>query len=200
MSQRRRELLTIAADLFAEQGFANVTVDDIGDAAGVSGPALYHHFSGKEALLGEMLTGISEYLLAGGRRVVDTGGDDTLDRLIRFHAEFAVDDRSLITVHFRDLVHATSADQSKVRNLQARYVSLWVDALRERAPDVDRRRAQATVHAVFGLLNSTPFSTRLPRAEMLRLLTAMAHAALLRGAGAATPEGDGAHLPAGAES
>ena len=65
MSKRRQELLSIAAELFAARGFANVTVDDLGDAAGVSGPALYHHFSGKEALLGEMLVDISEYLLEG---------------------------------------------------------------------------------------------------------------------------------------
>ena len=31
MSRRREELLTIAADLFAEHGYANVTVDDIGE-------------------------------------------------------------------------------------------------------------------------------------------------------------------------
>ena len=178
MSKRRRELLSIAADLFAERGFANVTVDDIGEAAGVSGPALYHHFAGKEALLGEMLIGISEYLLDGGRRVVADGGDDVVERLVRFHAEFAIDDRSLITVHFRDLVHAKAADRSRVRNLQARYVSLWADALRERSPGLDRLTAQATVHATFGLLNSTPFSARLPRADMLALLTSMAAAGL----------------------
>lgn len=178
MSERRQELLKIAADLFAERGFANVTVDDIGVAAGVSGPALYHHFSGKEALLGEMLIGISEYLLRGGTQVVRDGGADVLDRLVRFHAEFAVDDRSLITVHFRDLVHATDADRRKVRTLQARYVALWSAALQGLAPDLDRRAAHAAVHAVLGLVNSTPFSARLPRGEMLDLLTAMALDAL----------------------
>jgi AcrR family transcriptional regulator len=178
VTARRRELIEIAARLFAERGFANVTVDDIGVAAGVSGPALYHHFAGKEALLGEMLVGISEYLLDGGRRVVADGGDDVLERLVRFHAEFAVDDRSLITVHFRDLVHASDADRAKVRNLQARYVGLWAETLLEQAPDLDRRTAQAAVHATFGLLNSTPFSARLGRSEMLLVLTSMADAAL----------------------
>jgi AcrR family transcriptional regulator len=177
MSRRRQELVKIAADLFAERGFANVTVDDIGEAAGVSGPALYHHFAGKEALLGEMLIGISQYLLDGGRRVA-ADSDEPLRDLIAFHAEFAVDDRSLITVHFRDLVHASAEDQSKVRHLQARYVALWADALQARSPHLERRRAQAAAHATFGLINSTPFSGRLPRAEMLALLQAMATGAL----------------------
>jgi len=177
MSRRRQELVKIAADLFAERGYANVTVDDIGEAAGISGPALYHHFAGKEALLGEMLVGISQYLLDGGREVA-ARSDDAVRDLIAFHAEFAVDDRSLITVHFRDLVHARSDDQSKVRTLQARYVALWADALQARSPHLERRQAQAAVHATFGLINSTPFSSRLPRAEMLSLLRAMASAAL----------------------
>lgn len=178
MSKRRVELVKIAADLFAERGFANVTVDDIGAAAGISGPALYHHFASKEALLGEMLVGISEYLLDGGRAVVDRGGADMLERLIAFHAEFAVDDRSLITVHFRDLVHATDTDQARVRSLQSKYVALWAAEVQRRSQGIGRRAAQASVHAVFGLLNSTPFSTRLPRSGMLALLTSMATAAL----------------------
>lgn len=181
MSRRRSELLAIAADLFAARGFANVTVDDIGAAAGVSGPALYHHFAGKEALLGEMLADISEYLLAGGREVVATGGGDVLERLIRFHAEFAVERRSLITVHFRDLVHASDADQARVRGVQSRYVALWVNELEHRSPDLERRAARATVHAVFGLINSTPFSGRLPRQAMIELLTTMAGRALMSG-------------------
>lgn len=177
MTRRRDELLAIAADLFAERGYANVTVDDIGEAAGVSGPALYHHFAGKEALLGEMLIGISEHLLDGGRRVA-AESDRPLADLIAFHVEFAVDDRSLITVHFRDLVHASDADRSKVRSLQARYVGVWTDVLAHDRPALGRRQAQAAVHAVLGLINSTPFSTRLPRAEMVRLLTVMAAAAV----------------------
>jgi AcrR family transcriptional regulator len=179
MSTRRRELIAIAADLFAEQGFAKVTVDDIGRAAGVSGPALYHHFEGKEAMLGEMLVGISEYLLDGGRRVTDVGGDDVLERLIEFHAEFAVDDRSLITVHFRELLHAPPDDQARVRSLQNEYVDLWTAAMRRRFPELPRARALAAVHATFGLINSTPHSARLPRAAMLDLLTDMATSALL---------------------
>lgn len=178
MSKRRRELISIAADLFAARGFANVTVDDIGDAAGVSGPALYHHFTGKEALLGEMLVGISEYLLDGGRAVVAAGGDGVLERLVRFHAEFAVDDRSLITVQFRDLVHATPADQATVRHVQGRYVALWTEALRARRPLLDARTARATVQATFGLINSTPHLGALPRHAAVDLLSAMAIRAL----------------------
>src|SRR5262245_45718650 len=109
-SARRAELLAIAADLFAERGFAAVSVDDIGAAAGVSGPALYHHFDGKDALLGEMLVGISESLLERATTITAReDGEAALKALIAMHVEFALDDRPLITVHFRELVHARDA-------------------------------------------------------------------------------------------
>lgn len=66
---RRAALLAAAARLFAERGFDGVTLGDIGEAAGVSGPAVYRHVSGKQALLGAILVDVSERLLRGGREV-----------------------------------------------------------------------------------------------------------------------------------
>jgi len=175
---RRGELLAIAADQFAAFGFHNVTVDDLGRAAGVSGPALYHHFASKEALLGEMLVSISQQLLDGGRALVQSGPTGLLDSLILFHCQFAVDNSSLITVHFRDLVHATDVDQRRVRRLQASYASLWIQTVVASHPNVDERRVRAAVHVAFGLMNSTPFSSTLPRGPMIHLLSAMATGAL----------------------
>jgi AcrR family transcriptional regulator len=60
---RREQLLATAADLFAARGFHGVSVAEIGAAVGISGPALYKHFPGKDAILAEMLVAISEELL-----------------------------------------------------------------------------------------------------------------------------------------
>ena len=68
---RRDQILTAAAELFARHGFHGVGIDDIGAAVGISGPALYRHFRSKDAMLGEMLTSISERLLDGGQARVD---------------------------------------------------------------------------------------------------------------------------------
>ena len=70
-SDRRDKLIAAAERLVAERGFLAVRLEDIGAAAGVSGPAIYRHFPNKEALLVELLVGISTRLLAGaqsGRR------------------------------------------------------------------------------------------------------------------------------------
>src|SRR5579871_751654 len=87
---RREEILTAAAALFARRGFHGVTIDDIGAAAGLSGPGIYRHFSGKEAMLSEMLLGISQRLLAEGSRRAEGAPDAAaaLDALLRWHVGF----------------------------------------------------------------------------------------------------------------
>ncbi|WP_116999404.1 TetR/AcrR family transcriptional regulator [Desertimonas flava] len=174
---RREELLDIAAELLAERSFASVTVDDLGAAAGISGPALYHHFDSKEALLGEMLVDISQHLFDGGRGLRDTSPPERLlDDLIEMHVDFAVDHRALISVHFRDLLQASATDQRRVRVLQRQYVEIWVDALLVRKPTLTAAIARPAVHGVLGLINSTPFSPRARRGDMVALLRTMAAA------------------------
>src|ERR1700742_4229995 len=91
-SDRRLQLLSAAERLFAERGFLAVRLEDIGAAAGVSGPAIYRHFPNKESLLVELLVGISARLLAGAREVIARSSDaaTVLDGLIDFHLDFAL--------------------------------------------------------------------------------------------------------------
>ncbi|MEV7070152.1 TetR/AcrR family transcriptional regulator [Streptomyces sp. NPDC093990] len=157
---RREQILKEAARLFAERGFHGVGVDEIGAAVGISGPGLYRHFAGKDAMLAELLVGISGRLLTGGkRRVAETGGQDPealLDSLIEGHIDFALDDRPLITLHDRELDRLRDSDRKLVRQLQRQYVELWVASLREVYPGLAEPAARSAVHSVFGLLNSTP--------------------------------------------
>lgn len=179
---RREQILQVAAGLFAERGFHGASVYDIGSAVGISGAALYKHFASKEALLGQMLVGVSERLLAQGRRAVtaSSGPTGVLAALIEGHVEFALSDPALITVQFRDLASLSEDDRTTVRRLQREYVELWVEAIRATV-DVDDERARAAAHAVFGLINSTPHSARLDPGEMAGLLRAMALGAVRAG-------------------
>ncbi|MBR7512906.1 helix-turn-helix transcriptional regulator, partial [Mycobacterium tuberculosis] len=63
---RREQLLTVAKTLFARHGFHGVRRDALAKGAGISAPAVYRHFESKEAVLEELLVGISEYLHDGG--------------------------------------------------------------------------------------------------------------------------------------
>src|SRR5438874_13373864 len=90
---RRDEILEIAVGLFATRGYHGVSMDDVGAAAGVTGPALYHHFAGKEAMLVAALVPVSEQLLAGGQsRIQQHEGRPraALAALVDFHVDFAL--------------------------------------------------------------------------------------------------------------
>lgn len=179
-SQRRHALLAAAARLFAERGYSGTTIDDLGAAAGVSGPALYKHFSGKQAMLSAILLGASEGLHAGGQGVLRRAtGTEALRALITFHADFALGNADVIRVQDRDLEQLAENDRHTVRTLQRRYVELWVDVLTSLTPNLDRAVLRTRAHAVFGLLNSTPHTGHTLAPDRLRgELERMALAAL----------------------
>ena len=60
---RKAEILDVAGALFHKSGFHNVGMDDIGEAAGVTGPALYFHFSSKTGLLAAIMERLADELL-----------------------------------------------------------------------------------------------------------------------------------------
>lgn len=182
-AERTDALLQAASAQFAERGYSGVSLEEIGAAVGVSGPAVYRHFPGKQALLGAVLVRVSAELVEGGTRVAETSANplECIGELVRFHVGFALGNPDIIRVQDRDLAHLSDADRDEVRQLQRTYIALWIAALDEIRPagaDEQRLRAQAC----FGLINSTPHSTRASlraRAETARVLCTMAMAALL---------------------
>ena len=166
-AERRALLVDAAARLFAEHGYAAVTIEQLGTAVGISGPAVYRHFAGKQAVLEELLVGVSTRLHAGGREVcaAGTSAADTLRALIAFHTRFALAETDVIRVQDRDLPSLAPPARSRVRTLQRAYVDDWVTTLRERDPALSDAVARLRVHAAFGLLNSTPHALRGSRAD-----------------------------------
>ncbi|KWX24352.1 TetR family transcriptional regulator [Mycolicibacterium wolinskyi] len=181
-SDRRSQLITAAERLVAERGYLAVRLEDIGAAVGVSGPAIYRHFPNKEALLVELLVGISTRLLAGAREVIARTDDpaEALDGLVDFHLDFAFGESDLIRIQDRDLGHLPDAAKRQVRRAQRQYVEIWVSVLTRVDRDLPEDDARVMAHAAFGLLNSTPHSVRpaAPKAQSREVLRRMTIAAL----------------------
>ena len=177
---RREQILVTAAELFAVRGFHGVSVAELGTACGVSGPALYRHFPSKDAMLAEMLVSISEELLeVGEERAAEADSPvEAVHALVGWHVDFALHNKALIVVQDRDWASLPDEARERVRELQRKYVELWVAALRAVHTDLPARRARAMAHAAFGLINSTPHSAMLAETEMRPLLEEMALAAL----------------------
>lgn len=180
-ADRRRQLLHAAAVLVAERGFLGLRLEDLGAAVGISGPAVYRHFPNKEAVLTELLLGISERLLRGGQLVVEAAATpaQALAQLVEFHLDFAFGEPELIQIQDRDLASLPERARHQVRQAQRRYVEVWVSVLCAASPGLLDEDARVRAHAVFGLINSTPYSTN--QAAPIRsreILRAMATQAL----------------------
>jgi AcrR family transcriptional regulator len=172
---RRDEILEIAVGLFAARGYHGVSMDDIGSAAGVTGPALYHHFAGKEAMLVAALIPVSEGLLHGGLARVAEHPDNpsaALADLIDFHVEFALANPAVIALHLHELDRLPDEPRRQIRRFQRLYVEEWVIVLGKLRPELEPAEARVLAHSAFGLMNSTPFLggevDRRRRAALLR--------------------------------
>lgn len=116
-SERRAELLAIAAELFATRGFLATTVREIADAAGILSGSLYHHFDSKESMVDEIL----REFLDSQRRVhseVLRESDDvrtTINELIR---------RSFRSMHQHQAAIAIFQNESKYLSQFERFAYL----------------------------------------------------------------------------
>ena len=153
---RRERLVTATAMLVAERGYHQVGVDEIGAAAGVSGAAIYRHFSGKQELLVAVIERAVDALLGEARRLVDDAPSDraALTALLHAHVHFAMTETSLIRVYDQEAHNLDDAPRRKLRRQQRAYTELWIDVLQRIAPERSRDALSIAVHGAFGLLNS----------------------------------------------
>lgn len=181
-AERTDRLLLEAARLFARHGFRGVSLEEIASAVGISGPALYRHFSNKQAILAAVLEDVSQRLVGGARLRVAAAPTpkEALEALVDFHADFALGETDRIRVHNRDLGTLDEDSSGAVRRAQREYVELWVDQLLALEPASTREQARLKVQAAIGLLNSTPHSVRHgDPAEVKPVLVRMTLAALM---------------------
>ena len=61
----RQLLISVASELFTERGYAATSIEDIIQRAGVAKGALYHHFSGKDALFRAVYDAVQAEAVSG---------------------------------------------------------------------------------------------------------------------------------------
>jgi AcrR family transcriptional regulator len=133
-SDRRAELLAIAARLFAEKGFKNTTVRDIADAAGILSGSLYHHFDSKESMVDEILSSFQEELFGeyDALLAADLDPREKIERAVRISFE-AIDRRGHAVAIFQNDADYLGGFERfgylAKRNQQSR--DFWMTLLRE---------------------------------------------------------------------
>ena len=160
---RREAILSEATKLFAANGFAGVSTDDIGASVGISGPSLYNHFPAKsDILVAAMLRG-DEWLRMDMHRAFATASDarDGLTRLLASYCSFVFDNPQLIQVLVSESGHLPEPERHRTRAAQYDYIAEWVTLMRQVHPQWDAVQARIRVQAVQTMMNNIALTPHL---------------------------------------
>jgi len=182
---RREAILTAAAQLFAERGYAAVGMDDIGAAAGVTGPAIYRHFGAKATVLTAVFDRVIDAVAidpnVSGEATADDDADPAteLSQLVHAYAAAVSSRRRLMAVFIREVHHLPPEDGELLVERQRVLVGRWRTLLAQAQPEWDAERVRTAVHGAFGMLNAVgTFASPLTDRELADQLSELALAAL----------------------
>ncbi|GLY64569.1 TetR family transcriptional regulator [Amycolatopsis taiwanensis] len=177
---RREQLLTAATELFHRNGFHAVSMEEIGAAAGISGPSIYKHFPSKAALLCAIARRAAGRLALDAEQALRTSADETeaLRRLAESYVRALTGSFELAVGLSADRANIPERDRADLVRVQRDYVAQWVDLLRTARPGLTAREAKITVHAALTIANDLTRTRRIasrPRLamELVALMTAV---------------------------
>ncbi|WP_019809116.1 TetR/AcrR family transcriptional regulator [Saccharomonospora halophila] len=154
---RRERVLTEAAELFRTRGFTDVSMEDIGQAAGIAGPSVYRHFSSKSSLLAAIGRRAGDRLGLAAEHAVRTSAppDETeaLRRLADSYVRTLTGPPELLVAFSVDRVHIAERDRGELVRIQRDYVAQWVGLLQAVHPGSDTREIRIAVHAALTIAN-----------------------------------------------
>lgn len=131
--QRREQLLTAAFELFARDGYANTSIEEICQTAYVGNKAFYDLFDSKEdcyvALLRQVSERIEDQVAQAMRESADVDEDELVRRLLSAFAHTLVDDPRVAMVTFgaaAGISPRVEAQRRENRRWAASFIeSLW---------------------------------------------------------------------------
>jgi AcrR family transcriptional regulator len=180
---RREAILDAATTLFSSRGYADTGIDDIGEAVGITGPAVYRHFASKQDLLVATLERAVEHAAAIAPRVRDTdhaSAEDALRMLVDLTVRACMDERALAVLYWQESRNLPDGPRRRFERVQRENIELFAETLRDVRPDLTPSESRMAVHAAASLMRSVATrESSLDDPAMAQLLSSMAYAALV---------------------
>ncbi|MEI7029831.1 TetR/AcrR family transcriptional regulator [Streptomyces pratensis] len=130
--ERRRELLAVAAEVFAARGYNATTVRRIADEAGMLAGSLYYHFDSKEAMVDEILAAFVDELGQGYDTVLRAGlgPRETVEALVAESFREIDRHRPAVAIYQKEAQHLASQPRfAYLLEAQAKFERAWLGAL-----------------------------------------------------------------------
>ncbi|MTE13390.1 TetR/AcrR family transcriptional regulator [Nocardia aurantiaca] len=166
-TSRRSAILTTSSELFAREGFSNVSIEDIGRAVGIAGPSVYNHFTGKIEILEAAFVRGNEWLRLDMNRALAeaTGHEDALRQLLGGYIDFALDWPAFAHLLLTEVVELPEDTRHRIRVMQRDYINEWVHLLRSLRPRLDATSARIRVQATIHIANQIALTPHLQQAS-----------------------------------
>jgi AcrR family transcriptional regulator len=153
---RDEKILQAAVQLFYERGFDAVGVDEIGGLAGITGPAIYRHFRGKQEILATLFDRALDALLTRVGGAVDDPMDE-LRHLVTAHTAFVIENVRLAAVYHREERSLDASHRRQWARREQSYVERWIACLSDLCPQRGRDELTGAAWAAMSLLGSVGF-------------------------------------------
>lgn len=156
-SQRREAILSQATRLFATDGYAGVSIEDIGAASGTTGSNVYNHFSSKLEILTTALSRGTSYLLLDFSEILTTVDDPrlALEGLIDSYLRLATSHHYILDLLITESSQLPDEERHLQRQAQHDYISEWTRLLSMIDPDTDSTESRIRVQAAMTVINDT---------------------------------------------
>ncbi len=151
---RARQLLAVAEELFATQGYEATSIEDIARAAGVSRPIIYAHFGSLEGvLLACVERALDAYKHALAEAVRSVGPDDpasAIERGSQVYFSLIERDPQRWALLFSTTTALSGEFAQRLADVRFAVVDLIADLVRAAAPNVPDEHIDAAAHAIAG--------------------------------------------------
>ena len=144
------QTLAVAHELFAERGYAAVTMDEIAAAVGVTKPLLYNYFGNKERLYIACMERAGDALTATVAEAVAATASpgDALGAGVRAFFSFLDSDRAAWAVLFDETLPHAGEVADRVAEYRGRIVELVSGSMLAQLPKAQRDAARIEVEAL----------------------------------------------------
>ncbi|MCX4574356.1 TetR/AcrR family transcriptional regulator [Streptomyces sp. NBC_01571] len=155
--ERRRELLGLAAEVFAEQGYNATTVRRIADQAGMLAGSLYYHFDSKESMLEEILRTFLDELWDGYDTVLaaELGPRETLEALVTESFREIDRHRAAVAIYQKESRHLAAQQRfAFLAESQRNFEKAWLTTL-ERGVTAEAFRSDLDIRLTYRFVRDT---------------------------------------------
>jgi AcrR family transcriptional regulator len=154
--ERLEHLLSVAARVFADQGYHATTMRDLARATGMSLAGMYYYVQGKDELLFRIQERCFQQVLAGANAALAEGATaaERVTRFIEHHVGFFASHMSEMKVLSHEARSLTGARLDRITRLKRRYVDLLTGLIAQLEGDgAVRLDPRLAAYGLFGMMN-----------------------------------------------